>query len=769
MPTKTLLAGVSAIALVIGAGPAFAADQDQASASDQSKRQAQDSATVTEIVVTATGRSEKVMDVPLAMSVTTGQALEKANVTSLESVKRIEPALNVRTYAAGVSSFVIRGIVSQAQPTTGVYYGEAPLLGGHQTEASGDPTPSLRLVDMDRLEVLKGPQGTLFGAGSMAGTIRAIPAAPKTSEFFGSASASAGATKGGNALYSGNLMLNVPLDETFAIRAVGWAEKGGGFIDHTVAGVGKRYEDSNDSRVRGGRLSALWSPTDKFDLTAKHTAQGIRAKDGFAATAGAGKYQNTEVTVAPYRDKLQITDLTAHLRALGGTFMGVAAYTDFHRRRTIDTSDAAFAALGLPLPVLFSQNVATVAKTAELRYTSDWSGPFQLVTGAYFQRDNTSIDGITVVTDSVSGLAPCLSFQSCLQAGSISAGSGDRPGDVLYGTTRGHHTRQQAYYAQGEYKITETFKATAGIRYFKAKLEDQARNDHTIPNYFKRVVAPGATRDLTPATQSRVSYNFSLAWEPTTDFTAYVRAASGFRIGGLNDADDAAQFGVTIPRSYDADSLWNYELGAKAALFDRRLLLDGSIFKIDWSNQQLPASDPAGTVIYTVNAGATEVKGFELTVRSQPVDGLSVDAGVTYVDAKLGADLPKAVIDGGNPGFQGDRIPNQPRWSANLQTEYSFDVASNWQGYVGGDVSYKGKFGNRFKSDPNLAVVPAATIVGAKLGVRSEGTDIGLTVDNLFNKYALDSIDQAVFGSGFPDRVYVGRPRTISIRVNQRF
>jgi outer membrane receptor protein involved in Fe transport len=762
MRAGNLVAGVSAFAMAMGVVAS------NAQAQTPTAPEAEQSDETDEIVVTATGRGERAFDVPLAMSVTSGAELERLNVSSLESVQRIEPALNVRTYGPAVSSFIIRGIVSQAQPTTGIYYGEAPLIGGHQTEGLGDPTPSLRLHDLDRVEVLKGPQGTLFGAGSMAGTIRAIPASPDTSDFFGAVSAMAGVTEDGNPLYSGDFMLNAPLSSTFAVRLVGWGEEGGGFIDQTIPFPGGRtYEDINDVSVRGGRISAMWAPDDVFDLTAAYTRQEIESDGGFAASLGSPEYQSTEATLTPYNDELEIASLTAHLRGMGGTFTAVASYTDYLRYRLVDTSDAAFA-LGYDGGFTFATPLYLDASTFELRYASQWEGPFQLVIGAFYQEDQTRVDSTVIKTEPETGATPCTSVAGCLAAGfpiypvppfdpsfdpSLVV-----PGTPVYITDRLHETQQVAYYAQGELDLTSTLTATLGVRYFEADLHDEV----------SLFLAPFAPVDS--VTQSKTSYNASLTWEPNEDFTGYVRAASGFRIGGLNDTITAtAFFGIDIPSSYAPDSLWNYEIGAKVALFDRRVLLDGAIFHIDWENQQLPAADPTQAVLYTINATSTDVNGFELTARTQPTEGLSVDFGVTYVDATLAGPLPAEATAAGAVGAEGDRILNQPQWSGSVHAEYVRDLTPNWAGYLGGSLVYRGEAFDRFESDPERIEIPASTVLGLTLGVRSDNVEVGLVADNITNEYAIYGVEDATEGTPLPDLLYVGRPRTISVRVRTNF
>src|SRR5690606_6347309 len=212
---------------------------------------------------------------------------------------------------------------------------------------------------------------------------------------------------------------------------------------------------------------------------------------------------------------------------------------------------------------------------------------------------------------------------------------------------------------------------------------------------------------------------FSLLYEATPDLSFFARAASGFRIGGNNNAASLAnQVGVDIPESYGSDDLWSYELGMKAYLADRRLFLDASVYQMDWSKQQLAAQDPSGAFDYVLNAGKSRIRGAELALTYTSDIGLSLGGGVTYTDAKLIQDLDPDVITAGTIGLAGDRLPRVPRWTAATQARYETDLTDTVGFYLQSDVSYRGSSTYSFNNLNTFnQTLDDFVMVGARVGV----------------------------------------------------
>jgi len=707
------------------------------------------------IVVTATRRAETVMDTPLAISAISSESLERANVVSLQDLSRVEPSLAIQNYGAAFNQFIIRGIESESSATTGIYFDEVPLLGGIPSEGGGDGTPSLRLVDLERVEVLKGPQGTLFGSGSMAGTIRLITHAPELGVLNGNVSASYAGVDGGNTLFQGNVSLNLPVGQTLAVRAVGWAEKGGGYIDQTYAG--QYFKDVNDANVRGGRFSARWEATPALAFTASYTHQEIDVDGTQNYDLALGPYVSSAESNEPYKDNFDLVTLTGEYDTGVGTITLAGSYSTFDFFRPKDTTPTNNF-FGLPGTARYAQDQSFRVYTGELRFASDFEGPVQLVAGVYYQNDRTQFQDAAVQTDPLTGEAACNFYYACIDAGSS--------GVLEYATQLTRSVEQFALYGQVDWEIVPSLTATVGLRYFDADIHNQAMALQDIADWFRSVVTtPYATQD-DEASENKTSYNFALRYAISPEASIYARVASGFRIGGTNNAQNAANnFGIDIPATYGSDSLWDYEIGIKASLLDRLLYLDWSAYRIDWTGQQLPATDPTGAFTYIINAGESRIYGSEFQLTLRPAQGLMMAVGVTYTDAKLTEDLPDEVLDAGVVGYDGDRLPRIPKWSVNAQAEYEAPVSGSVSAYLGGNLTYRGSSFYEFESDPAGLALDDYLLIGLRAGARFDGWDIGAFADNLTNKAAQAGLYSSLDGT----KVYSPRPRTIGLRLTTSF
>jgi outer membrane receptor protein involved in Fe transport len=719
--------------------------------------------TVTEIVVSATRRGGvSVQNTPLAITAFSGAALEKQGVTSLQDLSKVDPSLNIQSYGAAQTKVVIRGIESNVGATSGVYLDETPLVGAMGGNILGDGKPGLRLYDLDHVEVLKGPQGTLFGSSSMSGTLRVITNKPDLEEMGGHVSVGAASVKGGNAYYDGNLTVNMPLvKDKLGIRVTGWRENGGGYIDQTVGNT--LHENGNDSHVKGGRVVALFKPTEKLTLTATATHQEIDVDGTQAWQTSQGPYANISPSIEFYRDNYNLYNLTGDYDLGFGT---VTASTSYTNQRVVNPKDSTPTAHGFGLSgtTLFVPTAEFHDFVSEVRFASKFDGPFQLVTGGYYENSQSLYETNSVVATSA-GDALCYTYSECTLKGLRNAGRGNSLYE--FGTDTKRSVGQYALYAQGDYKITDTLTATVGLRYFKADIHDIITNLQTVyPDFiFGRITTPSITGDK-HGSNDKPSYNVALMWKATPDISVYARAASGFRIGGVNTATSLAQqAGVVFPGTYNPDSLWNYETGVKSYWLDRRLFIDAALYHIDWNGQQLSAQAP-GAFAYTINAGKTEVNGVEVNSTFKPLPGLNITGSANYVDAKLASDLPADVMTAGTYGYNGDRVPLTPKWTMALQGEYEHELTHDFSGYAQAGINYRGGSHTSF-NDQNTynTKLPAYYMISAKLGVRKDAWDLSLFGDNLTNKAAYLGVVESLDGI----RVFSPRPRTIGLRLSSTF
>lgn len=746
-------------------------------------------ATTSEIVVTASRRGDQnVLDVPLAIDAYSGATLARNNISSVQDLTKINPSLNVVNLGASQQQIVVRGISSNVGATTGVYLDEAPLVGPFNANVAGDGTPSLRLQDIDHIEVLKGPQGTLFGAGSMSGTLRVVAKKPNLTAVGGAADASWTATDGGNPLFRGSAAFNLPVvTDKLGIRVVGWTEQGGGYIDKQFA-TGVVDKNANDIDLYGGRMMLRWQPADALtiDLSANYQRtkvdgpQYVTPTVGFQATPpNQGRYANFDPVAERYRETYQLYTAVADYDVGVGNIIASGSYGRKKLLDVIDTSGQAcffgLCAGSFAYPAAFTSDMKYRDYTGELRFSSHFSGPFQIVTGAYYQNDRRTFAGTAIVTDLNTGAVPCDTWLQCSTNGFMQPGFGNSP--VIFANSDEFNVSQYALYGQVDYQILSNLTATVGGRYFRAKISDQLTSlQEVYPDFIFGQISTPTTGNKVKATQSRSTWNFSLLWKPQDDFSIYARAASGFRIGGVNNsASIASQAGVSIPGSFTPDSLWNYEIGTKFFLFDRKLSFDISAYHIDWSKQQLSGL-AQGVFNYQLNAGLTKTNGFEISTTLRPTEGLTLGGSVTYVDSKLKSDLPADVVAGGTPGKTGDRVPYVARWSFSGRAEYERPLSASINGYVQTDFNYRSSSFTQFRPvtaqdqangipDNFYTPIPSYFLWNARIGVRIDKVDVGLFVQNITNKYAV----MGAKADANEIRYFTARPRSIGLSASAQF
>lgn len=729
-----------------------------------------------EIVITATRRSASIIDVPLAVSAYSGDDLVNEGISSLQDITKLDATFASQSFGAVFSQHIIRGVSSNVGATVGIYLNETPIIGGAFTqELGGDGKPGLRLHDVERVEILRGPQGTLFGSSSMSGTLRVIAATPDFDEFAGSAAGSFTAIDGGEALYMADAMLNLPISDRFALRAVGWMEDGGGYIDRVTPSLSQK--NVNDQQVTGGRLSVSVRPTDQLTITGMALQQDIDVAGSQDWHLGAGDYINASPTAEYYADTFNLysLDLTYDLGI--GSILFTASRTEHSLVRLSDTTPTANM-FGVPGVAAWIMQQDLEATTGEVRFSSSFEGPFQLVAGVYYEESLTAGEGSVILGNPSTGITHCVGYSQCHANPALVP-------NVVYSRTGNFDVSQYAIYAQADYKFTETLTGTFGVRHYEAELDEYGLIQQDVfaqdpvcatfytyrgfgpPNLcgfaFGDVTVP-YNRGETSASESHTSYNVSLLWEPTSDLSFFARAASGFRIGGINNTVLlASAAGVTVPDAFSPDSLWSYEAGVKNYFWGRRGYIDFSVYRIEWTDQQVESSDPSGAFEFRVNAGETVIHGVELQGSVMPINGLTIGGGIVYTDAQLSEDLPATTLA---IGFDGDTLPGVAEWAASLRIGYEWPLSANINGYANFSASYRDSTSTAFNAtDPNYFKLDAYSLVDVSVGVRAQAWDFRVFVQNLTDETAFLAMNPGPDGL----RVYSARPISIGARLAASF
>jgi iron complex outermembrane recepter protein len=713
-----------------------------------------------EVIVTATRRSESVQAVPESITVLGNDILTQRGVDTFIDYAMSVPNLSFGATGEGSlanRSIALRGVAGaglEGGGTTGFYIDETPA------DDSLDP----RVIDLDRIEVLRGPQGTLYGARSMGGTVRLITNQPDFSGYSSQLHADVSGTDHGNeANYAVDGVFNAPLNDQMAMRALGFFQSDAGVFDkavgplsgpplETIHGIG------SDTAV-GAQIALRYRPLDNLTITPRVLFQEIDEDHGFPfADLAPGNFVQRRSFNLDERaeDRWFLDSLTADYDAGFGTFTWATSYID---RDTPETEDDSLLMqetfnLSPALPVTITRDLIFKRFSQELRFVSQFSDRFHMVSGLFYSDTHNSdnfppniIPGINALTGGVFGT------------------------DLFYEKNRTIITTEYAAYTEGSYEVVEHLQATVGVRVFHNAV---SMNDTT------EGIAAGGTVPVhitgnTP--QSGSTPKFMLEYQVSPSVMTYASASKGYRIGGVNSIPPAAllpssplgcstelaAIGATPANveKYNSDTLWSYEGGVKSTL-GGTTTLNADYFYIDWSNIQQTESLACG-FSFTGNAGAAVSKGTEIELTTRPVAGLLVTLGAGYTDARITKVGAITLLPVGSPIFQ------VPQWTATGTAEYSFPLGSN-TGFVLGDFGYTGSSlsGNNNPLVPRLR--PAYTLADARAGIRIGTYEVAVYGKNLTNDIAnlSDNASIAAEAPGLP-RYVVARPRTIGLDVRLKF
>ncbi len=758
------------------------------------------------IVVTATLRESSLLEVPFSINAQTEADIQRSGATNVEDLARNVAGLNIQNLGPGQSQVSIRGVsagqVVRDQPgvkeQVGVYLDDSVI-------SLSLFTPDIDLFDLNRVETLRGPQGTLFGSGSVGGTIRYITNQPELGRTEGMIEGNINLVDGDD--FGGALrgMINVPLGSTAALRAVAYHTEYGGFVDALGPGGG---EDVNGGHRTGGRLALRFEPTPGLVITPRVLYQQIRA-NGFNRQEVYNLYANPFTNAAAVNGRTPVTfnereqylllrerfsddtflaDLTASYDFGPVTLTSVTSYIDRDILVSRDASaltgsvsvDLGFpnAAVLLPSNLVDTTDLQTF--TQEVRLGWSESGPFQWVIGLFysetdrFYRQRLPTPGYDAFTDVRFG------------AGTSAAVANGFPLNSPYNADLPYDIKQTAIFGEASYDITQTLTATAGGRYYDFSEERSFTSGGLFSNGDRRT-------DTTES--SGFSPRFILSWDAADNVRVNAQASKGFRLGGVNDPlniplctpADAAIFGGF--QDYDDESLWNYEVGVRAQR--RGLSFAAAAFYTDISNLQvtLDAGSCSSRVVFNVPNAHT--MGVEAELSAEVAEGFNIGISGSILESEFDStvrDGSGAVIGGIR---EGNRLPSVPNFQISANASYEFPVAENANAYVGASFQHVGSrytqpsdqennprsfvsglpFGGATGNNATVVDLrlPSYNYVNLSAGVDwDNGWGAMLYVTNLFDENALLSFDRERGGRarlGFN----IGQPRIIGLTVRRRF
>jgi outer membrane receptor protein involved in Fe transport len=745
---QALLCGVAAIAVghpgtasAQAIQPAAAdAQAEPVSVAKNSQSQAQPAGTA-DIIVTAQKRSERLQDVPLSITAYTERSIEQQGIQRFEDYAARTPGIHLSRDGTQ-SSFSIRGIqgtstADTTSATAGIYVDDYPLYDTWFRFSS----PDIRVFDVQRIEVLRGPQGTLYGATSLSGSIRIITNKPDLTAFGAKVEGTLSTTDGsGRPNFDVDAMVNIPLvSDKVGIRAVGYVRRDAGYIDNIV----QNKTNVDDRRTYGGRFYLSAKPNETLTLLASVSYQRDEQDDQSAtfyfptATRTISQYNSATPDVT--RSNLLIAELSANQVIGDGNLSLSATYGRNTSHNTLDASP--FSALfGVPAPTSLDQPGKSNTKILEARYTSDATKPIRYVLGAYYNDRSRSFEQN--------------SFQPALAP--------------IYGTSRIYEVSadQQAseYAAFGEatWAFAPHFEATAGLRVFRNTYHFSSDVSGLLNNPFAPLVSSVTN---VHNNQTSTTPRFSLSYKPVRNINIYATASKGYRFG-LTNFNSGSNSG--IPLTYKSDSLWNYEAGVKATLMGGRLTLNTSGYYIDWSNIQLTFIAPNGQGFIT-NAGDARSYGMESEFSFRPSPAFEFNGAISVGKAELTKDNPniqRRAASARGPAiigvFAGDRLPGSQKFSASGGIQYNIRNIGPGDAYVRVDDIYVGSSYTDFIKAGSLKIGDY-NLVNLRVGYKLEKYEITAFADNVGNSRGIVNAVPNADVIGLTDAAYRVRPRTIGV------
>ena len=747
-----------------------------------------------EIVVTATRRAESIDRIPLSISAFSQESMDEQGIKSIDDVARFTPGLSFAPSSDGLtSSIAIRGIASGVgASTTGVYIDDTPV---QVRSGTGVVTENVypQVFDLERVEVLRGPQGTLFGTGSMGGTVRFITPEPSLEKYSGYARAEASEVKSGDPAYEAGASIGGPLvDGKVGFRLSAFYSDVGGFVDRRpFTGTAVTDEAINFEKTTALRGALKFALGDSITVTPSMFYQRKRKNDGYfwesLSNSDSSSFSVGWDQPQPSTDSFSLPALNIRWKLQKAELVSNTSFLYRSLDRSSDYSTYLwFALVGDPTPTdpvpdyraVSNASVRQNSFTQEVRLQStDTASRLQWVVGALYQSSNLYTNQYVVdpflpqLSQDVYGAPIEDIFGVGLVDGKFSATIDQWAKD-----------EQSALFGQVDYAFTPQWKGTLGLRVARTTL----RFFREFGGPLLCVACDGSvetTGGSTPESHP-VTPRLGFSYEPDKHSLYYLSAGKGFRVGGVNNPSVATDRpgcpgGLQSPATYAADRLWSYEVGAKNQFADGRFRTQVSVFYIDWQDiQQSVSANGCFTSSYKDNLGSAKVTGFDLSAELRPMAGLTLamSGGYTrarYSDTALGAPASgtgvRAII-----AADGDSLGVAP-WNAAVSGEYEFHALGG-NSYFRMDYTYTAKDNGLTPQrdpltssyDPGLLADPAVRLLGARLGIRLGEFDVSLFGRNLLN-------DTPLLGrthDGIDDPLYYAvtvRPRTIGLTGTYRF
>ncbi len=749
-------------------------------AAQESDTAAQEAASGSDIIVTATRREERIQDVPLSISAFTQSELTEKGIVGYEGIGRETPGVVLNKPTANFNNFTARGIATNGynanlQSSVAIYIDELPVSTIGNTTVV-DPN----LFDVERVEFLRGPQGTLFGSGSLSGAMRILQKSPDLDDLDMAVLVDFGLTGSDSFRQRYNAMVNVPLvEDRLALRAVGFYRHEEGYLDNV--GTGER--NSNTLVDYGGRLVLKWQPTDRLAVKLLGSYEYSNPKDSSLTSPSLGRNKRVSDEPDRFTGKQAIANATIDYEFDFAKLTSSSTYSDFEQRFYVDLAGT-FQPGSFPgAPIAFGLDADGYDKVfvQETRLASTLDGPFQFVVGGFYLHRRRDVDYF---------------YRS--NPAFLAARNMTGLPDKYYQKQFTHSiSKELAGFGELTYRFSDKFWLTGGMRYGEISAQGFTEAGGYLAtasgffnlNYLQAALAglrgptgaflPVSFDTFTPyaavtgvkAKGSKPSWKASATFKPSDALTTYATFSTGFRAPIVNafagrpsvvDAND-----IIIPFGASSDDLKSYEVGAKGRWLGGNVTINTAFYLIDWSNIQAQANRVSDSVQFATNIGAARSKGFEFEIGVIPATGWAIGVNGAYNDSKITKLTPaEAAISG---AVVGHRL-SAPRIQGAAYIAYTFNLAADVPATLAVNAQHIGSYNSSFPNTPGNPNLPLATFgktdaysnVNLSLGLKKGGLSAQFYVENLFDDHSITYIHPEAF---LNSRFGTMRPRTFGIRL----
>lgn len=693
-----------------------------------------------EIIVTAEKRSERLQDVPVPVATLDPAFLTGSNQLRLEDYFSSVPGLTLQAAGSGQQQIAIRGITTGglANPSVGITIDDVPFGSSSVLGYGNEFVPDIDPSDLAQIEVLRGPQGALYGASSIGGLLKYQTVDPSTEGYSGRVETDLNSVHNGDSLgYGVRGSVNAPLSDDVAVRVSGFTRRDPGYIDDPATGA----KGVNQTNTSGGRVSGIWKPSGDLSIKLSAMMQDTTGHGSSLVQPQLGDLAQELVPNTGWYNQ-QFRQYTMSINANIGPmrFTSVTGYgtTSIYQILDVSPNYGGFATQFFGVPTASQlQALSTEKFTQELRATTTFANRIDMLVGAFYTHETTAADYKDYAVSNVGAIEGTMI-------------------DINFPSK----FSEIAGFTDVTVHFTDALDVQIGGRFSDIRQIYNEVDTGVLDEVFYGLPSPAVVPTIY-TTDRPATLLFTPRYKLSPDLMVYARIASGYRAGAPNF--EATLFKQGIPHTFSSDKTQNFELGVKGDAFNRRLSFDASIYRINWHDVQIQLIDPVTLFLYYANGGNAKSQGVELSLQLRPLEGMTISAWGTYSDAVLTEALPPQASAEAEAGA---RLPYSSRSSGSLSLDQKVTITGQWQGTAGGALSYIGRREDIFAAAGGTRnSMPGYTKIDLHAGVKYDTWNLNLFVNNLADRRGV--LGLTPYGSiSLPNLI---PPRTVGLSLAKSF